>query len=182
MDDEDAAWLAAEEEFDIEAWLEDELEAAGVIPGGDIPAPEAPVEPVEAVVENIEGVAHSLGMKMSNKSWGVFRFTAIPPGRRAKFGAYQASCPFHKLNAKTGCVKTNNFVGPTYNDRKQSLTQLMYWCGRAREFNRQWKHRTCDIVMVPPLADIRKMIIEVRPVGVKTDDVLDAEEYADSED
>ena len=39
--------------------------------------------------------------------WGIFRFTHV---KRAKYGGYEVSCPYHRLSDKSGCVRTLYFA------------------------------------------------------------------------
>ena len=77
---------------------------------------------------------------LPNGSWGVFTFTAkrprevlVPMGKggdtktvwkHGRYGRYQARCPFHAKNDKTGCKHEEPIKGPRMEDKMNALKAL----------------------------------------------------------
>ena len=74
--------------------------------------------------------------------WGPFRITPKQPlkssGRR--FGGFEASCPFHRKNAKTGCKKYLQLRSNTEHEKDACLRALRAWCNAALLYDRQRNH------------------------------------------
>lgn len=68
--------------------------------------------------------------------WGCFRIT-YRAARGGCHGGLQARCPFHALNAKTGCKRQFTIFGPLDSDTKHAMQRLCWWCSLARTFHRQ---------------------------------------------
>ena len=133
-------------------------------------APEAPGTPgtdtpAEEYFEHVE----------QGRCWGCFRITP----RHHEGGSvtsYQASCPFHKRNQKTGC-NIELSVSPTL-PREAALRCLLLWCNLATGFTRQCDHSRFK----PTLSDLpldcilKAQCIAVKPVrgAVRTDEELDS--------
>ena len=61
----------------------------------------------------------------------AFLFAAKKPKNEGGQFAWQAGCPFHMRNAKTGCKKTMTVNPVTVENYKQVLTCLKHWCNQA---------------------------------------------------
>ena len=61
----------------------------------------------------------------SGASWGVFRITPKKTGDVAT--GFQAACPFHRLNKKTGCKRVFRYTSHGVDDVKEVLRQMMWW-------------------------------------------------------
>ena len=72
--------------------------------------------------------------------WGVFRITPKQPGKGRPHGGYEASCPFHKKSASTGCKKYLQLRDGSAAEKAKALLALKGWCNTARDYDRQWKH------------------------------------------
>ena len=80
------------------------------------------------------------GLDWSTFRWGAFLFTAKKPKNEGGQFAWQAGCPFHMRNAKTGCKKTMNVNPVTVENYKQVLTCLKHWCNQAPHYTHQRLH------------------------------------------
>ena len=72
--------------------------------------------------------------------FGIFRMTPKQPSDRIPFGGYEASCPFHRKNSRTGCKKFCRMTEAGPAARRDTLLRLMHWCTLAVYHNRQRKH------------------------------------------
>jgi hypothetical protein len=113
-------------------------------------------------------------------SWGVFRLTPRTPDKGGGVhGGYQANCPFHKRNDKSGCRKFFRILGPRPADRFTTLRRMLWWCLGHSDFDRQRKH----IAWEPSEAELphqdfmlASKILDKPPwLSVKSDVELDAE-------
>ena len=78
--------------------------------------------------------------------FGVFTITYRWPGPSCRFGAYQAMCPFHRVNKKRPCTKESPIKMPTLDiseeqQRLNCLRRLVNWCTLAKGFTRARHHR-----------------------------------------
>ncbi len=80
------------------------------------------------------------GLDWSTFRWGGFLFTAKKPKNEGGQFAWQAGCPFHMRNAKTGCKKSMNVNPVTVENYKRVLTCLKHWCNQATQFTHQRLH------------------------------------------
>lgn len=54
---------------------------------------------------------------------------------------FQVTCPYHKLNKKTGCRRWFKLTGDESEEEHELLLRrLMWWCTTAQEFDRQRTH------------------------------------------
>ena len=117
---------------------------------------------------------------LRSSRWGVSGITPKQPGSAGsgRFGGWEARCPFHKLNDKSGCKRFLRITGPSPQDQTNTLRRLLYWCSVAQEYNRQRLHLGFlpPLEECPPVALIMSRKITDKPQSVKTDDALDAEE------
>jgi len=130
-------------------------------------------EPENPLLAALHG--HMFFDEVKHGSFGCFLITEKQTGEH---GAYQASCKFHRKNAKTACKKLFAVRGPTPIDRVNALRQFMFWCVMARDYDRQRSHMGFN----PSLADcpddetLLALTIETPPdERVPTDIELDAE-------
>lgn len=105
-----------------------------------------PSKPLQAVVvpERVESVAasqHSTNLLLGKKI-GPFRFTPKQPSQQSggRYGGWEASCPFHRKNFKSGCRKWFPVCGPTLKDKQECAAAALDWCAAAHQFDRQWLH------------------------------------------
>ena len=80
------------------------------------------------------------GLDWSTFRWGAFLFTAKKPKNEGGQFAWQAGCPFHMRNAKTGCKKSMNVNPVTVENYKRVLTCLKHWCNQAPLYTHQRLH------------------------------------------
>lgn len=117
--------------------------------------------------------------------WGAFTLTPIQPGRAAQgrrklvHGGYQAACPFHRLNERSGCKRQFRMTEPGQSAHVASLKAALYWCGTHWQHDRQRDHLAAPIPEVLPSYDIIKhwkVPESDRPArrDVRTDAELDA--------
>ena len=62
--------------------------------------------------------------------WGPFRLTFSDEAKRPPHGAWQATCPYHRLNAFTGC-KRSMVLGAHKDSKDLCKRVLMTWCLEA---------------------------------------------------
>lgn len=84
------------------------------------------------------------------RRWGCFRFTNFRSGRH---GAIEAQCPFHALNARSGCKKRCVIPGPTAEDFERTMQRLRWWCVQATDHQRQFEHVYLSDIDAPPSAE-----------------------------
>ena len=119
----------------------------------------------------------------STKWWGggLFRITPLPTKPTEPFGRWEADCPFHRKNTKSGCRRSLKVQKPGAAGQWAILNMLRHWCNRAELFDRQWKHLMLDLSEVPdPAVVLAQMIDPIRrPIGRVLNDIeLDAGEVA----
>eukprot|EP00971_Amphidinium_carterae_P341652 6480569-Amphidinium_carterae.1 len=141
-----------------------------------------PTEVAAGVAQNVEGVTVNpddiaLDLVMTSSRWGQFRIT--PKKKQGLYIGYQASCPYHALNDKTGCKKTVGFSATaTRAEQKLVLQGLLHWCIMGPEHTHQRHHRplAIDYTALPPyplLHSLRNQLPKP-PAKVLNDDELDA--------
>ena len=162
------------------------IEPAALSPGED----EHPLLPpvVDAVVPAPadEGNVAEL---LVGTSWGAFTLCAVQPDRlvgrnrnSTPHGGYQATCPFHRRNQKTGCKRFFRIMASTQQAKLQCLKAALYWCGTYHSHTRQRHHVRAPLPAVLPAYNVIKhWKVEGRPArrDIKTDEELDAEEEPD---
>jgi hypothetical protein len=106
--------------------------------------------------------------------FGVFKLT-----RKAGTHQLQAACPFHKKGKHTGCKKTVKFTSDDFDSGLKIVSELLFWCCRALQHNRQVSHMVdWDLDMHDlPVADVirARMITQLPARPPKTDQELDTE-------
>ena len=113
---------------------------------------------------------------------GPFRFTPKQHYQVSggKFGGLEASCPYHKKSASAGCRKWFGIKGPSIQDIKEAVDAALTWCAQARHFERQRYHIAFNPAYgASPAANVTRLLpifSEPRPVGVFSDQQLDADE------
>ena len=120
---------------------------------------------VEAVV-NLE----------SPGTWGVFKCSLKKP--RGTFrGAYEITCPYHRLSEKTLCKKLVTLPSNDAEGKRTALAQARFWAVQAMNFQRQRDHvHLCNYKEdVPSLSQLDEMCLVDPPTSVKTDRALDEE-------
>lgn len=124
-------------------------------------------------------------MMLRDTKWGAFTITSRRPAPGSnRCGGWQASCPYHRKNATTGCKRYFAIQGPRAADRDAALHTLLHWCVIARGFSRQRSHLSepLDAANLMPVQLImeKKLFAEDAPArrDVRTDIELDAMEAA----
>ena len=80
-------------------------------------------EPSEAPSQPTAGKTHAQRTQHEDSfQWGPFRFTFSSPEKRPRFGQYQATCPYHRLNPRTGCKKALALRDSTEAEKKNVRT------------------------------------------------------------
>ena len=143
------------------------------------PPPPPPPPPANIVEPAAAGVPRPLAGREHLEEgegylWGPFRLTPKPGG------AWQARCPFHRLNRKTGCKKSLGVAGMS---SAEIQLRLKHWCCQVALFDRQRHHRSFDVAVgfCPPQAVVealRRPEIDIPAVPVPTDEELDRAEAA----
>ena len=107
--------------------------------------------------------------------WGPFSFTRTATG-------FQATCPFHALNDKSGCKK--RLACGTLGE-VEVIRRLKFWCTCARDWLRQEGHVHGQDITCPPELELMEVLLDennVReppaPGSVLTDEQLDQLEAA----
>lgn len=123
------------------------------------------------------------GIERRRSYWGPFRLTPKPPTATDRFGRWEASCPFHRKNTRTGCKKSDMVLGGTQEDQERSLWRLKHWCNSALHFTRQHQHVYYtvhdDNCPAPAITTSQMIPADRKPPGlVRTDVELAAEEAA----
>ena len=107
--------------------------------------------------------------------FGCFRLT---PKKGGLYGGFQAACRFHKKNSKTGCKVFFRISGPTQCDRTQCVREMLWWCLRAPDFDRQRTHISFqpkdELDDIPSNETLLALRIDDAPILVSDDDTLDA--------
>ena len=110
--------------------------------------------------------------------FGVFSIIPKQAATAPPWGGYQATCPFHKKNDKTGCNRFVSLGGSTARHRRQAIQQMLWWCTVAKEYSRQslhMKHPVPIDALPAPVWLLARTVTEKPPVGtVKSDVELDA--------
>ena len=146
-------------ELDIEAWGGDDMDffapggdGGGASPGGggdvtpdvggaDDELPPAP-PPVHLPPPDILVVAHPFALEIMANAFGVFHLTEkrMAGALVLRPRAFQVTCPFHKLNDKSGCKKMLTAASMSVEHETQALRRLFSWCLRYRHHDRQRNH------------------------------------------
>ena len=93
--------------------------------------------------------------------------------------ALEAVCPHHRLSERTGCKKRVNLPDLRASSVTHATTLLLWWCSRAREFDRQRLHLRVQLVfgMAVPDAVLVRNELDAHPdppaEGAVADNVLD---------
>lgn len=174
---DDAAMGVPESEYDDDGVMlssllpaSEELPAAKPTVAAKPTAPRVPAVPPGSIVRVPDP---------DSAYWGPFFLTWSNPDKRPPAGAWQARCPFHKLNATTACTKSINAASTTDADKLAAKKKLMSWCLTAATFSRKRDHgavqtRFMDALPLPAL-DAQLTTLPLPPAILKTDVDLDAE-------
>eukprot|EP00971_Amphidinium_carterae_P260215 5162612-Amphidinium_carterae.1 len=125
-----------------------------------------------------QGVSRRLHEK-SIRGWGAFDFTYIPPNKQCRWGAWQATCPFHRTSRQTKCTKRLNVAGPEQRHEGEALLRLKVWANQAKMYNRKSLHAALDPKALPqPVEAVveAQKLCEKPADKPKTDAQLDAEQ------
>ena len=137
--------------------------------GGDAAAaPQQPQLAAAAEAEALSAADSADGDNVSSedsqpeKKWlvgrrvGPFRFTPKQAGKAGgENGGFEAACPFHRKNEKSGCRKFLLVPGPTVEDRRVTARRLLAWCTAAPLYQHQWQHLGHDVRnLIPPPLDV----------------------------
>ena len=104
--------------------------------------------------------------------WGEFRFI---PKHGPQGLQWEATCPYHRKNSKTGCKKLMSTSKWGSSDNVIHL--LKHWCVQASAFQRQSQHLTqVDFANPQPLAalDLARQAMRSPPAVPRADDEQDA--------
>ena len=171
-------WL--EEVIDMEDQaLEEQIELGGEEEVEELdPGHESDIE-----VSNDEGTEQppqkrkrGTATRLRKLKWGCFTIA------RKKISdvesAFECRCPFHMLNAGTGCKRTIHYSEET---EEHCLMVAKWWCNQAKLYRKQVYHRGCfvDVLEVPYQPDCvleEGKIIEAPDGHVKTDVDIDLED------
>ena len=148
---------------------------------GDAATPVLPEAATDEESEGDAGVAH-----FPAERWGCFTLSF----KRKKGVEWpikmQASCPFHRKNAKTGCKKTlprDRSLRPgDQADIAQARRDLKWWCNQAKTHGRQQTHLWAGSEHSIPILVSEEALLAGRidvapePGSVKHDVQLDEEE------
>ena len=154
--------------------------------GAQEQVPPPPPPAVHRPIASQDAIAHGSGRQRHSDSfmWGGFRITWSTPAKRGPHGAWQASCPYHKFSAKTGCKKSIGLKEGTDAEKDKCRDLLKLWCLQAPQRNRQRSHNAAQprqleildsavlearLELLPPVPDSRT---------VEDDATLDAREAA----
>ena len=112
-------------------------------------------------------------------NWKVFKCSLKRPQGTFR-GAYEITCPFHKLSERTMCKKLVTLPSNDIQGMRTALAQARFWAIQATAFGRQRDHvHQCSYKdNVPSLATLEGMHIPDPPAVLKTDVVLDRENEA----
>ena len=160
--------------------MEDEIEtvAAEEMPSAEVAAvPPPPLEEAPARTPERKPRAKTIAEKHPDSfDWGPFRFTFTGPEKRPPHGQWQATCPFHRLNAKTGCTRATQ-VGPTDSSKDDAKRTLQTWCLLAPLHDRKRRHTSAHVkkadVLPQELLDQRLMELQAPAARPQTDEELD---------
>lgn len=157
---------------------------------GEVAAALEPVEPDEDAVpaavpvsparSDDSGSDDSAVPKLGKPAaWGPFKLTVKQPAGGRPFGGVEASCPFHRRNAKTGCKKYLQLRSDSQDEFQSCVRSLKAWCNAATMYSRQRDHLSHFVsISTAPIQEVLDAgFIEHgpadRPAG---DDELDAAE------
>lgn len=119
------------------------------------------------------------GPELQARCFGVFLLTRKEDRAGNGWGGLQATCPFHRKNASSGCRKFVSFPSTNVEECTAVLRQLFTWCCRAPRHNRQRDH-LWDMPLIedtPSPEVLRSLAITDGPTEpAKTDDQLDSED------
>lgn len=113
------------------------------------------------------------GVKIDLLSKKLGPFIIAPTN--SKHGGFQASCPFHKLSDTSGCKKKISCRKLSLDHRKDVMRQLLWWCCRAKRYDRQRIHILAPFGLsdTPDASVVLVAKIKEGPSGtVYADDVL----------
>eukprot|EP00971_Amphidinium_carterae_P350631 6491656-Amphidinium_carterae.4 len=97
-----------------------------------------------------------------------------------RYGGFQASCPFHKKNSRTGCKRFIQVTGAKLQDRRDALLKCLYWCLEARHHHRQRWHVYCEIPPVAALPNVQTLWEQLGDMQRPEPPVLDDDELDDA--
>ena len=113
--------------------------------------------------------------------WGPFRFTYAS---RAPHGAWQVTCPYHKLSSKTRCTRSMK-LGDKPEARDICVRALMNWCLQAPQYRTKKAHASmpCRVedVLDQGILDARLLSLEEPPAVVRTDKEIEEEEASEEQ-
>lgn len=143
-----------------------------------LPPPEASENPGRNLVAVSAEEASRGEYNWRTFKWGAFTFTSKrPPKSEAKSSAnyvWQASCPFHAKNSKSGCRKSCKVSPLTPENFTNVINCLKAWCNEARKCQTQAEHIALsvspDSYPVPGLIEAACIPASEKPSSkVKTD-------------
>eukprot|EP00435_Cladocopium_sp_Y103_P036773 s1919_g9.t1 len=115
--------------------------------------------------------------------WGPFRFTFTGQNKRPPHGQWQANCPYHRLNDRTGCTRAMQ-AGPSEETKQEAKRKLQTWCLLAPHHARKRHHTsaylTSSDVLPQEILNIRLSALTPPIAKPPTDEELDAAETQDA--
>lgn len=176
LEDEMPQPVAAEAPPAIE---DEDAEGGEGIPSTPLPFDASDEEIVQGLAEN-EELDLEAELAFESIQYGIFRITARPAHTSGggPFGGWQGSCPFHKLNERTGCKRFFGFRDDSLAERELKLRLCKWWCLEGPPCTRQRHHlympMNIDDTPSMEFLDACALEDEDRPDEVQTDAQLDA--------
>lgn len=116
--------------------------------------------------------------------WGPFRLTFSDESKRPPHGAWQATCPYHRLNDVTGC-KRSMVLGVHEDSKDLCKRALMTWCLEAPLRKTKKAHAAAPCKVEDALAEAvlnrRLKDLPPPPRKAQTDVEIEAAEFEANE-
>lgn len=141
--------------------------------GGPPPPAALPIPPPPPLRPGGQA-GHVAGVR---EQWGCFRISHLAKNPSRQFGAFEASCPFHRRNRMTGCKKMCRLTSEDPAHIELGKMVIKNWCSMAQGFDRQRHHMVQPLEwdMLPASAVIESRCVDRGP----DEDVLDDEDLDD---
>ena len=138
------------------------------IPEPEVPDPEVPPLPDECEIGKDDLLALLVGM--ANTTWGIFTFTR-KANKEGELTGWQASCPYHKRNKKTGCKRFFNVGDGSDAVKEETIRRMLHWSLIGPDHQLQSMHLRLpvEIADVQDLDSLVARKVTDRPADVKTD-------------
>ena len=108
--------------------------------------------------------------------WGHGRVTFKMPGPNSKYGGWQGSCRYHRLNDRTACKKLFSIRSATPEANEFAMRSARHWINMAPTFGRKRDHGAFNpsAAEVPLASVVSAQKVSEVPDVVMTDVELDA--------